>query len=233
MPAVRRGGHGAKCRQRILESIRWPRRPPPAAAAQTTATGAAAAALRGGPRHSAGRGRRALRNRPWMPSRSSSAPPRTPWAQAGQGRALATLTAGWATPQAQPRHPRRRSTGARRAPALAGPSTRRSNTSAGHRAPLRQRTAPPPHRGRPDSAPNRYRADKRLPEGDPGAATPRPLVAAPERLPARPFSRTPLRHSRRCARDAHNVDEAPRRRGEPPASGASPDTEPPRISAKP
>ena len=39
-----------------------------------------------------------------------------------------------ATPQAQPRHPRRRSTDPRRAPAQAGPPKRRSDVSAGHRA---------------------------------------------------------------------------------------------------
>ena len=66
-----------------------------------------------------------------------------------------------ATPQAQPRHPRRRSTDPRRAPAQAGPPKRRSDVSAGHRAAPAAAGgatgAPTAPRQRPDSARNRYR----------------------------------------------------------------------------
>ncbi len=83
----------------------------------------------------------------------------------------------------------------------------------------------PPPRRRSNSATDRHRArqaDRRRPGGDPGGATPRPLVSASERLPGRPVSRGTLRRSRGCARDARNVDEAPRRRGETLAAGRAP-----------
>ena len=138
-----------------------------------------------------------------------------------------------ATPQAQPRHPRRRSTDPRRAPAQAGPPNRRSNASAGHRAAPAAAGGATGAPTAPRQRPELVQATERRSEAGPGGATPRRVVAAPGGLPARLFSGHALRCSRRYARDIRGGAEAPRRRGERPAGGPSPGTAPPGVSTKP